>query len=392
MSIKDTTNEYISSTYARYELELVSGRGCEATDTAGRTYIDMGSGIGVNSLGYCDPEWTSAVAKQAGTLNHTSNLYYTEPGAVLSETLCKASGFSRVFFCNSGAEANEGAIKAARKYSSDKYGAERYEIVALDGSFHGRTITTLSATGQSVFHKHFNPFTEGFTHAKPNDIEDLKAKLSEKTCAVMIEFIQGEGGVVPLDEDYVQSIFSICREKDILVIADEVQTGIGRTGTLFCCEQYGVTPDIVSSAKGLGGGLPIGAVLFNERTAGVFGASDHGTTYGANPIACAGANVVLKRLLSDGFLEEVAKKGQYIRDKVSPFPHVKEVRGKGLMIGVELDKIAAADVVKRAMTIGDSGAIFLTAKTVLRMLPPLVITYEEIDRALNVLLLVLSEI
>lgn len=379
--IKSLDEQYIMPTYARYDVALLRGSGSVVWDVDDKQYIDFGSGIGVNSLGYCESGWIEAITKQAQLLQHSSNLYYTLPQLRVAQRLCRSAGMDKVLFCNSGAEANECAIKLARKYSFDKYGKGRYEIITLYNSFHGRTITTLSATGQDVFHNYFFPFTEGFVYAKANDLEDLKAKLSDKTCGVFIELIQGEGGVVPLDKDYVKALEDVCRQKDILLIIDEVQTGIGRTGSLFAFQQYGVKPDIVTSAKGLGGGLPIGACLCAEKLAETLNAGTHGTTYGGNPIACAGAEYVLSVVDNEQFLKSVSQKGEYIKSKISKFDGVKEVRGLGLMIGIVL-KANSKEVSQKCL---ENGLLTLTAKDNLRLLPPLNITYEEIDKGLSIL-------
>lgn len=387
-TLQTLDNTYVAHTYGRFPVAIKQGSGAVCTDSSGKQYLDFTAGIGVNSLGFCSPQWVEAVSKQAATLNHTSNLYYTEPGIVLAQKLCEKSGMKRVFFSNSGAEANEGAIKAARKYSFDAYGEGRYEIISLHNSFHGRTITTLAATGQAVFHTKFNPFTEGFVFAEANNIESVKALVSEKTCAVMMECIQGEGGVVPLEKEFVQAVAALCQEKDLLLIIDEVQTGLGRTGSFFSYQQFGVQPDIVSAAKGLGGGLPIGAVLFGEKTMDTMDAGTHGSTFGANPIVCAGANVVVDSL-DDDFLSGVKEKSALIFEKVAKFPHVQSVTGLGLMIGVSFDDgITGKQVVDKCL---ENGVLFLTAKTKLRMLPPLAITKDEIEQGLSVLETVLTQ-
>lgn len=387
-TLQTLDNTYVAHTYGRFPVAIKQGSGAVCTDSSGKQYLDFTAGIGVNSLGFCSPQWVEAVSKQAATLNHTSNLYYTEPGIVLAQKLCEKSCMKRVFFSNSGAEANEGAIKAARKYSFDAYGEGRYEIISLHNSFHGRTITTLAATGQAVFHTKFNPFTEGFVFADANNIESVKALVSEKTCAVMLECIQGEGGVVPLEKEFVQAVAALCQEKDLLLIIDEVQTGLGRTGSFFSYQQFGVQPDIVSAAKGLGGGLPIGAVLFGEKTMDTMDAGTHGSTFGANPIVCAGANVVVDSL-DDDFLSGVKEKSAFIFEKVAKFPHVQSVTGLGLMIGVSFDDgITGKQVVDKCL---ENGVLFLTAKTKLRMLPPLTITKDEIEQGLSVLETVLTQ-
>ena len=295
---------YVLPTYARNPLVLEQGAGMVAQSPEGQPYLDFTSGIGVNSLGYCDPDWAAAVAKQAAKLQHTSNLYYTGPCAKLAKKLCARTGLDKVFFANSGAEANEGAIKAARKYSFDKYGPGRETVITLVNSFHGRTLATLTATGQEVFHQYFGPFNGGFAYAPADDLAALQAMIDEHTCAVMMELVQGEGGVCALDPDYVHAVRALCREKDLLLIVDEVQTGVGRTGTFLCAEHYGFTPDIVTLAKGLGGGLPIGAVLLSEKAAAGMGPGTHGSTFGGNPVVCAGANVVLDKL-DDDFMQNV---------------------------------------------------------------------------------------
>lgn len=375
--------EYIMGTYGRFDADLVRGTGAAAYDADGKKYIDFTAGIGVNSLGYCNKDWAYAVGKQAGEIQHISNLYYSPVSVTLAQELCEKTGFSRVFFANSGAEANECAIKLARKASFDKYGKERTEIICFENSFHGRTITTLSATGQDVFHNYFFPFTEGFKFAKANDIESVKALIdSKKTCAVMIELIQGEGGVNPMEKGFIKELAALCKEKELNLIVDEVQTGMGRTGKLFCYENYEIKPDIITAAKGLGGGLPIGACLCSEKLKDVMTAGTHGTTYGGNPIACAGALEVMKKIANDEFMEQVRDKGEYIKNYLLKLPNVKGVRGMGLMIGIELDGI---DAKKAAVKCTENGLLILTAKTLLRMLPPLTITYGEIDSGLEIL-------
>ncbi len=380
-TIQRRDSEYVAHTYGRFPVAITSGRNAVCFDADGRRYIDMTSGIGVNSLGFCDEGWIKAVTEQLGKLQHISNLYYTEPCGKLAELLCKRTGMKKVFFANSGAEANEGAIKAARKYSFMKYGEGRSKILTLKNSFHGRTVTTLSATGQDVFHNYFFPFTEGFDFVEAGSIAELTAK-SEGVCAVMMELIQGEGGVLPVDREFVLEAEKFCRENDILLIIDEVQTGVGRTGSLYCFEQYGIRPDLVTSAKGIGGGLPLAAVLFGEKVENVFSPGDHATTFGGNPIACSGAVEIINRL-DEGFLAEVVKKGEYIRERVLKMPHVSGIAGMGLMLGIELaDGIKSADVVKAGIA---NGALLLTAKAKVRLLPPLTITYAELDEALAAL-------
>lgn len=382
MNTKEKDLKYIMHTYGRYDVALKSGKGAVAYDENGKKYIDVSSGIGVNSLGYCNDGWVEAVTKQAGTIQHMSNYFYSEQSSNLAEKLCSLTGLSKVCFGNSGAEANECAIKIARKYSFDKYGEGRNEIITLKNSFHGRTVTTLSATGQDVFHNYFFPFTEGFSYVEADDMNVLKNAVNKNTCAVMLELIQGEGGVNILDKDYVQSLVKFCNENDILVIVDEVQTGIGRTGKLFAFENYEILPDLVTVAKGLGGGLPIGLCMCGEKLKDVMSPSTHGTTFGANPVVCAGANYVLDTITADGFLDEVNKKGAYIEEKVSKLENVKNVRRMGLMIGIELKSGNAHDIAVKCV---ENGLLIITAKDLLRMLPPLVITYDEIDEALKIL-------
>ncbi len=379
--IKEQDKKNILNTYNRFDVCIESGKGAVCKDVNGKKYIDFTSGIGVNSLGFCHPEWVKAVSEQAGKLAHISNLYYTLPDNELAKTLCEQTGYSAVFFGNSGAEANEGAIKTARKYSFDKYGKGRDQIVTLTNSFHGRTVTTLAATGQDVFHQYFGPFTQGFRYAEPN-MEAVEAAVDGSVCAVMLEFIQGEGGVVPLDEKFVKALFAFCQERDILVIADEVQTGVGRTGKFLASEHYGVRPDITTLAKGLGGGLPIGAVLVEERLKGVMGYSSHGSTFGGNPIACAGANVVLRNVCNERFLREVAAKGEKLKACLSVCGDVAAVTGKGLMLGVQLKKQKAGDVAQKCL---EKGLLVLTAKENVRLLPPLTITDDEIKKGLQIL-------
>ncbi len=376
-------------TYGRFPVALASGHGATAIDVEGRAYIDFGSGIGVNALGYCDEGWVRAVQEQAAALQHISNLYYSPVQVQFAAELCAATGMGRVFLCNSGAEANECAIKLARKYSFDKYGEGRSTIVGLENSFHGRTLTTLSATGQDVFHQYFFPFTEGFSFAKAGDLDSLKDKLDGSVCAVLLECVQGEGGVVALDKAYVQAVQALCREKDVLLLVDEVQTGAGRTGTFLACEQLGLQPDVVTMAKGLGGGLPIGACLCTQALGGVMSAGMHGSTFGGNPVACAAGRYMLSRLTQPAFLEEVACKGAAIRQRLAAMPHVREVRGMGMMIGVVLDAGTARAVAEDCL---QNGLLILTAKTLLRLLPPLNITREELDKGLSILESVLERI
>lgn len=385
--IKELDNENIMHTYGRYDVCLTKGKGVYAYDDNGKKYIDVSSGIGVNSLGYCDDGWVKAVSEQAGTIQHISNYYYNKVAGVLAEKLTKATGLSKVFFGNSGAEANECAIKVVRKYSFDKYGRGRDRIVTLVNSFHGRTIATLSATGQDVFHNYFFPFVDGFDNAIANDIESLKDTITDKTCAVMLETVQGEGGVNILDSEYLQQVRKICDEKDILLIVDEVQTGVCRTGKLYGYMHSGIKPDVVTSAKGLGGGLPIGICMVNDKLKDVMGPSTHGTTFGSNPVVCAGANYIIDTVNTPEFIEEVNKKGAYFKEKIEKIKGVKSVRQQGLMIGIEVEG-NAGDIAKKCT---ENGLLVITAKTLLRMLPPLNIKYEEIDEALAILKKVMEE-
>lgn len=381
--------QYLAQTYARFPIALAKGKGCEVWDVEGKHYLDFTSGIGTNSLGWADDTWLQAITQQAATLQHTSNLYYTEPCIQLAQTLCRTSGQIRAFFCNSGAEANEGAIKAARKYSRDRYGDNRFTILTLENSFHGRTLSTLAATGQAAFHQHFFPFTQGFEHLPANDLNALITRTAQQdVCAIMIELVQGEGGVLSLNRDYVAEMARICHEKDILLLIDEVQTGIGRTGKLFAFQHFGVQPDIVTLAKGLGGGLPIGAVLFGQKCAEVFQHGDHGSTFGANPVCCAAANAVLAKL-DQAFLAEVSRKGEKLQQALAKLPGVKSVTGMGLMIGVEFEQIQARDVVGKGI---EKGVLFLTAKQKLRLLPPLVIRDEQIEQGVAILADILQSI
>lgn len=385
--IKELDNENIMHTYGRYDVCLTKGKGVYAYDDNGKKYIDVSSGIGVNCLGYCDDGWVKAVSEQAGTIQHISNYYYNKVAGVLAEKLTKATGLSKVFFGNSGAEANECAIKVARKYSFDKYGKGRDHIITLVNSFHGRTIATLSATGQDVFHNYFFPFVDGFDNAIANDIESLKNTITDKTCAVMLETVQGEGGVNILDSEYLQQVRKICDEKDILLIVDEVQTGVCRTGKLYGYMHSDIKPDVVTSAKGLGGGLPIGICMVNDKLKDVMGPSTHGTTFGSNPVVCAGANYIIDTVNTPEFIEEINKKGAYFKEKLEKIKGVKSVRQQGLMIGIEVEG-NAGDIAKKCT---ENGLLVITAKTLLRMLPPLNIKYEEIDEALAILKKVMEE-
>ena len=373
-------NEYVLHTYGRNPIVLEKGHGLHAEGPEGQQYLDFTSGIGVNSLGYCDLDWAEAVSQQAHKLQHTSNLYYTAPCGKLAKKLCKRTGMSKVFFGNSGAEANEGAIKAARKYSVDHYGKDRTTVITLVNSFHGRTIATLTATGQEVFHNYFGPFNEGFLYAPAGDIEALQELVDRNTCAVMLELIQGEGGVMALDPDYVQAVRKLCDEKDLVLIVDEVQTGVGRTGTFLCCEHYNLKPDIVTLAKGLGGGLPIGAVLLGEKVAGGMGPGTHGSTFGGNPVCCAGALSILHRL--DGpLLQSVQEKSDFIVKALTGAKGVRSVTGLGLMLGVETE-CPVKDVISECMA---RGVLVISAKNKVRLLPALNIPMAQLEQAVSVL-------
>ena len=380
MGIKETDDQYVSHAYGRFNVVLTDGKGSTVHDENGKEYIDFGSGIGVTAFGIADEEWKNAVIKQLGRIQHTSNLYYTEPCAELAKLLCEKTGMKKVFFGNSGAEANEGMIKFARKYSYDKYGDDRKTIITLVNSFHGRTITTLSATGQEGFHKIFGPFTPGFKYCPANDIEALNEMITDDVCAIMFECIQGEGGVLNLNADFVKEIARIAREKDILMCVDEVQTGNGRTGKYFSYMHYGIEPDIVSTAKGLAGGLPMGAVLFGSKLKDTVTPGSHGSTFGGNPIAAAGAISIVKRI-DDAFLQEVSDKSKYIVSKLKEIKGVKSVSGMGLMLGIETD-YKAADIANKCL---EKGLLVLTAKTKIRLLPALNITKEETDKGLAIL-------
>ena len=387
--VMQLTDDYILGTYKRFPVALESGANATLADFDGKTYIDFASGIGVCSLGCGNENWLPAITAQAKKLPHASNLFYTEPAATVAKTLVERTGMQGVFFSNSGAEANEGAIKLARKYSFDKYGAGRNQIVTLYHSFHGRTITTLAATGQDVFHQYFFPFTEGFVHAEPNDVACVKsACMSGTVCAVMMELIQGEGGVLPLDAAFVQEVAHFCKSRDILLLIDEVQTGIGRTGSLFCFQQYGITPDAVTFAKGVAAGLPFGGVLAAKSCAATLSAGTHATTFGGNPICAAGANAVLAQLTPD-FLGEVTAKGAYIRETIAGWNLlvVTSVRGLGLMIGIGVSCSHREAVGKLV----ESGLLALTAGAdTIRLMPPLTITKDEIDAGLAILKAILS--
>lgn len=382
MNTVEKFDENIMHTYGRYPLVMDKGEGRCAVDENGKEYIDFGSGIGTNSLGYCSDKWVEAVCNQVKTLQHTSNYYYTKIQAEFAEQLNRITGYSSVFFGNSGAEANECAIKLARKYSFDKYGRGRHNIITLKNSFHGRTLCTLSATGQDVFHNYFFPFVEGFINVEANNIDDLKSKLDDTVCAVMFEYIQGEGGVIPLDKSFVDAIFEICGEKDILTIADEVQTGVGRTGRFLAGQRFGHKANVTTLAKGIAGGIPMGACLADEKCKDVLTKGTHGSTFGGNPIACAGGKAVLDYIESGDHLNEVREKGEYLKKNLLLIPEVTSVNGMGLMLGAALKEKKAADVAAEAL---NKGLLMLTAKDRMRFLPPLTITYEEIDKGVAIL-------
>lgn len=383
--LKADEEQYVMQTYGRFPIALDHGQGAQLWDVEGKRYIDLASGIGVNCLGYNHPALTSAIENQIHKLMHVSNLFTTAPMVQTAKTLVTATGMGKVFFANSGAEANEGAIKLARKYSFDKYGAGRNHIVTLWNSFHGRTVTTLKATGQTRFHDYFFPFTEGFDYAAAGDLDDLKSKITDSTCAVMMELIQGEGGVLPQDPAFVQAVAALCREKDLLLIIDEVQTGIGRTGSLFCFQQYGITPDIVTMAKGLGGGVPIGAVMAAKSCCDVLTPGTHATTFGGSPTVCAAANAVLSIVNDPDFLAQVREKGEYLKNNILALgsPAIHGVRGKGLMLGIIVDEGQHSVFAQKLIS---QGVLVITAgKNAVRLLPPLTITYEELDEALAIM-------
>ena len=379
MDIQQIDQQYVAGTYGRFPVEIAYGRGELIYDVQGKEYIDMGSGIAVNIFGMADESWQKAVIQQLGLYQHTSNLYYTQPCALLAKALCERTGFRKVFFSNSGAEANECAIKAARKYAADKKGPEHSVIVTLENSFHGRTITTLAATGQEVYHKDFLPLTPGFVYAKANDLNSIKEAVAANQCAaIMIETVQGEGGVNVLSQEFVEGVYQICQQEDILLIVDEVQTGNGRTGKLYSYMNYNIMPDIITTAKGLGGGLPLGATLLGEKVQDVFHPGDHGSTFGGNPVCCAGALNILSRL-DDGMLELVRKKSQYIQQELNGAKGVKSVTGMGLMLGIETEKDAGQVI----QELREAGVLVLKAKNKVRLLPPLNISMENLKKAVN---------
>lgn len=380
MNTKELDNEYVAHSYGRFDVVLDKGKGSTLYDENGKEYIDFGSGIGVTAFGIADDEWKKAVTAQLDNLQHVSNLYYTSPCAKLAKLLCDKTGMKKVFFSNSGAEANEGAIKFARKYSHDKYGDGRSTIITLVNSFHGRTITTLAATGQDVFHTDFGPFTEGFKYCPANNIDELNKMATDDVCAIMFECIQGEGGVNNLDYNFVKAIEKLAKEKDILMVVDEVQTGNGRTGKYFAYENFDITPDIVSTAKGLAGGLPMGAVLFGDKVCDTVTPSSHGSTFGGNPICAAGAISIVERI-DDKFLDEVTAKGKYIKNYLSEIDGVDNISGMGLMLGFTAGN--AGEIAGKCL---DKGLLVLTAhQNKVRLLPALSISYAELDKGLKIL-------
>ena len=384
MDIKSIDKQYVANTYNRFPLTVVKGKGSLVWDDNGKEYIDLGTGIAVNTFGVADDTWQQAVIEQLGKVQHMSNLYYTEPCAQLAQMMCEKTGMKKVFFSNSGAEANECAIKVARKYAAEKKGADCYTIVTLWNSFHGRTCTTLAATGQDVFHKDFQPLTPGFVHANANDLDDVKARLAEnKVAAIMIECVQGEGGVNALDAEFVKGLAAICAEQDILLICDEVQLGNGRSGMLYGYMNYGVQPDIVSTAKGLCGGLPLGATMLGDKVETVLGFSDHGSTFGGNPICCAGAISTFSRLTEE-VLEGVKERSKLVVDTLTGKPGIKSVTGMGLMLGIDTEK-PAGEVIKACM---DSGVLVLSAHGKVRLLPALNIPMDQLKKALDVIVTV----
>lgn len=380
-SFKQKDKNFVENTYARFDLEVVSGKGSLVYDIEGKEYIDLNTGIAVNTFGVADDVWASAVKEQVDTLQHASNLYYTKPCADLAEALCNRTGAKKVFFSNSGAEANECAIKCARLWSAKNNGEEYYNIITLKNSFHGRTITTLSATGQDVFHKDFNPLTEGFLYANANDLSSIEELINNNKCAaVMMELVQGEGGVLVLDRDFVLGVKELCEKNNLLLILDEVQTGNGRTGSLYAYQQYGVTPDIISTAKGLGGGLPLGATLFFEKTENTLTAGLHGSTFGGNPVACAGAISIIERI-DDNLLQSVREKSEYIKTELSNAEGIKSVSGLGFMLGIETEG-DAGKIIAKCM---ERGVLPIKAKNKVRLLPALNIPWDLLKKAVEVI-------
>ena len=386
MNTQQKTDTYTANTYKHKNAVLTKGTNAVVTDENGKNYIDFTSGIGVNSFGFCDEKWIEAIEKQLHKIQHTSNIYYNEPSAVLAELICKKTKMKKVFFANSGAEANECAIKVARKYAKDKYTEQKNTIITLKNSFHGRTIATVSATGQNEFHKDFKPLLDGFKHTEANNIKTLKNIVTDDVCAIMFECVQGEGGVNTLDLDFVKTIEKICKEKDVLMIVDEVQTGNGRTGKLYAYEHFGIKPDIVTTAKGLGGGLPIGACILGEKVENTLTYGTHGSTFGSNPIVCAGAISVLERI-DDEFLNNVEKKSKIIFNFLKEVKNVESVSGLGLMIGIKTNK-NANEVAEKCL---EKGLLVLTAKDKIRLLPPLTISESELSEGLKILKEVIEE-
>lgn len=386
--VKNQLDENIMPSYSRFDAALVSGKNATAKGVDGREYIDFTSGIGVNCLGYADEKWAAAVAKQAATIQHISNLYYSPVQTELAEKLCKLSGMSKTFFGNSGAEANECCIKLARKYGEDVLGKKDPEIITLKNSFHGRTVTTLAATGQDVFHAHFLPMTQGFRYADAN-MDSVKSCVTDQTCAVLVELIQGEGGVVPMEKTFVKELRKYCAEHKILMMIDEVQTGVGRTGAFYCYQNYDIMPDAISSAKAIAGGLPMGACLCGEKLGGLLSKGLHGSTFGGNPVVCAGALAVAERVGNPEFLKEVRAKGTYFTEKLRAMKGISEVRGMGLMLGAKPEKGTSGEIASKCV---ENGLLILTAKDMLRFLPPLTITKQETDKGLAILEKVLKSL
>lgn len=380
-NLKSIDKTYVANTYARFPIEVVSGKGSLVYDETGKAYIDMGSGIGVTAFGIADEAWKEAVMQQLGKVQHMSNLYYTQPCAELAQLLCQKTGMKKVFLCNSGAEANECAIKVARKFAADKKGSDCYTIITLENSFHGRTLTTLAATGQDHYHELFQPLTPGFVHARANDIDHMQQLCQENSvAAILLECVQGEGGVNVLDKEYVQAVAKLAQEQDILLMVDEVQTGNGRSGKLYAYMHYGIQPDVVSTAKGLGGGLPLGATLLGEKVEAVLGFGDHGSTFGGNPVCCAGALSILNRL-DDVFLTDVQKKSEAVFAALTGAEGIEAVCGLGLMIGIQTKK-PASEVVKACMK---KGVLCLTAKNKVRLLPALNIPMDILMNAISII-------
>lgn len=380
-NIKSIDKTYVANTYNRFPVEIVSGKGSVVSDENGKEYIDMGSGIGVTSFGISDDEWAKAVSDQLLKVQHMSNLYYTEPCANLAQILCERTGAKKVFFCNSGAEANECAIKVARKYAADKKGSEYYTIITLNNSFHGRTLTTLAATGQDHYHELFQPLTPGFIHTDAEDLEGLEALVkNNKVAAIMIECVQGEGGVIALSPEYVKGIEKIAKENDIILIIDEVQTGNGRCGSLYAYMNYGISPDVVTTAKGLGGGLPLGAALLGDKVKDTLGFGDHGSTFGGNPVCCAGAISIINRI-DDKFLAEVKAKSEFVFNELKNSDGVESVSGMGLMIGIKTVR-DAREIVSECL---EKGVLCLTAKDKVRLLPALNISMETLKIAVEII-------